>query len=310
MKAITAALALEAAPYGIRVVATAPGGTEAPPRRVVRGPQPEGAERGLVPADRGPDHRFLAHEALRDPRGTGRRRSRSWPPTRPPTSPAACSPSPAATWASIQPHPDISPPGEHHRSPSCNRRIPHPGRNDAAQAPGATNERSTRVHGCNPQEDLRWVMAIAAAALLFDGYDLVVYGTVVSSLLRDPSQLGALDAAQAGALGSYALMGVMVGALAAGAVGDFLGRRKMMLINIVWFSVGMALTVHGHQRPCFRRSSGSSPESASAPSSRRPAPSSPNSPRPANATSTTRLSTRVCPPEACSPPCWPSCWPA
>ena len=43
VKAITAALALEAAPHGIRVVATAPGGTEAPPRRVVRGPQPEGA---------------------------------------------------------------------------------------------------------------------------------------------------------------------------------------------------------------------------------------------------------------------------
>ncbi|MEV0601961.1 1,6-dihydroxycyclohexa-2,4-diene-1-carboxylate dehydrogenase [Streptomyces sp. NPDC050315] len=35
---ITSALALEAAPYGIRVVATAPGGTDAPPRRVARGP--------------------------------------------------------------------------------------------------------------------------------------------------------------------------------------------------------------------------------------------------------------------------------
>lgn len=44
VKAITAALALEAAPYGIRVVATAPGGTEAPPRKVVRGPQPEGEQ--------------------------------------------------------------------------------------------------------------------------------------------------------------------------------------------------------------------------------------------------------------------------
>lgn len=42
VKAITAALALEAAPHGIRVVATAPGGTEAPPRQVARGRQPEG----------------------------------------------------------------------------------------------------------------------------------------------------------------------------------------------------------------------------------------------------------------------------
>ena len=40
VNAITSALALEAAPHGIRVVATAPGGTDAPPRRVARGPAP------------------------------------------------------------------------------------------------------------------------------------------------------------------------------------------------------------------------------------------------------------------------------
>ncbi|MCK8671697.1 1,6-dihydroxycyclohexa-2,4-diene-1-carboxylate dehydrogenase [Rhodococcus sp. HM1] len=38
VNAITAALALEVAQYGIRVVATAPGGTDAPARRVARGP--------------------------------------------------------------------------------------------------------------------------------------------------------------------------------------------------------------------------------------------------------------------------------
>ncbi len=42
VNAITASLALELAPYGIRVVATAPGGTEAPPRRIPRGPGPQG----------------------------------------------------------------------------------------------------------------------------------------------------------------------------------------------------------------------------------------------------------------------------
>jgi AAHS family benzoate transporter-like MFS transporter len=34
----------------------------------------------------------------------------------------------------------------------------------------------------------------------------------------------------------------MVGALIAGSVGDVVGRRRLMLINLVWFSVGMALT--------------------------------------------------------------------
>lgn len=44
VNAITAALALEAAPYGIRVVATAPGGTDAPTRRIPRGPAPDGRQ--------------------------------------------------------------------------------------------------------------------------------------------------------------------------------------------------------------------------------------------------------------------------
>ncbi|GAB2842699.1 hypothetical protein GCM10027074_06480 [Streptomyces deserti] len=95
-----------------------------------------------------------------------------------------------------------------------------------------------------PQQrsELRWIIGIAAVTLLFDGYDLVVYGTVVPSLLRDPGQLGALTPGRAGALGSYALMGVMVGALLAGAVGDHIGRRRVMLVNIAWFSIGMGLT--------------------------------------------------------------------
>ncbi|MBB3082055.1 benzoate 1,2-dioxygenase electron transfer component BenC [Geodermatophilus sabuli] len=41
VNAITTALALELAPSGVRVVATAPGGTEAPPRRTPRGPAPQ-----------------------------------------------------------------------------------------------------------------------------------------------------------------------------------------------------------------------------------------------------------------------------
>ena len=86
---------------------------------------------------------------------------------------------------------------------------------------------------------VHWVVAIAALALVFDGYDLVVYGTVLPILMQDAGQLGEISAAQAGALGSYALVGVMVGALVTGALGDHLGRRKMMLVNIAWFSIGM-----------------------------------------------------------------------
>lgn len=46
----------------------------------------------------------------------------------------------------------------------------------------------------------------------------------------------------AGALGSYALFGVAVGALLAGSVGDIIGRRKVMLTSYAWFSIGMGIT--------------------------------------------------------------------
>jgi len=87
-----------------------------------------------------------------------------------------------------------------------------------------------------------WIVALATVGLIFDGYDLVVYGTVVSTFLRDPSQIGSVTPSIAGALGSYALIGVLVGALLAGSVGDILGRRKVMLFAYAWFSIGMGIT--------------------------------------------------------------------
>lgn len=87
-----------------------------------------------------------------------------------------------------------------------------------------------------------WIVALATCGLIFDGYDLVVYGAVVSTFLRDPSHIGNVTSAIAGLLGSYALVGVMVGALLAGAIGDIIGRRKVMLTSYAWFSAGMALT--------------------------------------------------------------------
>jgi AAHS family benzoate transporter-like MFS transporter len=99
-----------------------------------------------------------------------------------------------------------------------------------------------------PDADVRrlrtvaWIVVLATFGLIFDGYDLVVYGAVVSSFLRDPSHIGQVTPATAGLLGSYALVGVMVGAFLAGAVGDRIGRRKVMLISYTWFSLGMAAT--------------------------------------------------------------------
>ena len=35
-----------------------------------------------------------------------------------------------------------------------------------------------------------WVVALATLGLIFDGYDLVVYGTVVPLFLADPGEIG------------------------------------------------------------------------------------------------------------------------
>ncbi|TDC96711.1 MFS transporter [Saccharopolyspora aridisoli] len=92
------------------------------------------------------------------------------------------------------------------------------------------------------QRTVSWVVALSTIVLVFDGYDLVVYGTVLPTLLKDPTQLGAITPGQAGTLGSYALIGVLVGALVAGSLGDLIGRRRIMLINLAWFSIGMGAT--------------------------------------------------------------------
>ena len=54
----------------------------------------------------------------------------------------------------------------------------------------------TQTFSASPDQEARrrrtvlWVVGLATVGLVFDGYDLVVYGTVVSTLLRDPTQIG------------------------------------------------------------------------------------------------------------------------
>ncbi|GGH48342.1 MFS transporter [Microbacterium album] len=84
------------------------------------------------------------------------------------------------------------------------------------------------------------VLAICWATIVADGYDLISYGSVLPDLLQ--YREWGLDAAAAGRLGSLALVGMLIGALVMGTLTDRLGRRRVMIACLIWFSVFMPLT--------------------------------------------------------------------
>ncbi len=87
------------------------------------------------------------------------------------------------------------------------------------------NARFTKFH---------WmVMWLCALLLVFDGYDLFIYGAVLPLLMKE----WGLTPVQAGALGSYALFGMMFGAFVFGPLADRIGRKKGVAICFVLFSI-------------------------------------------------------------------------
>lgn len=85
----------------------------------------------------------------------------------------------------------------------------------------------------------RWVVALCWIAILIEGFDVVVIGTVMPALLD--YQPWGLSPEWAGLLASLALVGMMIGSLTVGTVTDIIGRRKSIILSITWFSAFTAL---------------------------------------------------------------------
>ncbi|WP_413250225.1 MFS transporter [Sinomonas flava] len=84
------------------------------------------------------------------------------------------------------------------------------------------------------------VVFLCFVAIVFDGYDLVIYGAITPALLK--YEPWGLTPVTAGAIGSYALAGMFFGAILVGYLTDVLGRRKVLIGSIAFFSVLMLLT--------------------------------------------------------------------
>lgn len=85
-----------------------------------------------------------------------------------------------------------------------------------------------------PFNRFHWlIVSLCALLLIFDGYDLFIYGVVLPSIMRE----WGLTPLQAGALGSYALFGMMFGALIFGTLADRFGRKQGIVFCFILFSL-------------------------------------------------------------------------
>ncbi|HZK32131.1 MAG TPA: aromatic acid/H+ symport family MFS transporter [Corynebacterium sp.] len=69
--------------------------------------------------------------------------------------------------------------------------------------------------------------------VVFDGYDLIVYGTVQSELMEEWD----LSAATAGTVGSMAFLGMVIGAVFVGRLSDRYGRKFAVIGSVVILSL-------------------------------------------------------------------------
>lgn len=91
----------------------------------------------------------------------------------------------------------------------------------------------------SPAAARSWVVPLAWTAVLLDGFDLVVLGTVLPSLLRD--HVWGLTPGTASVISTFGLIGMMIGAMAIGTITDLIGRRKALIIAVTAFSAFTAL---------------------------------------------------------------------
>jgi benzoate transport len=94
---------------------------------------------------------------------------------------------------------------------------------------------SVRTTGAGAAHGAGWVAALCWLAVLLDGFDLVVVGTVVP-VLQEPEEW-ALSGPGTTFVITIGLVGMMIGALLVGTLTDLVGRRKALIGAVASFSL-------------------------------------------------------------------------
>ncbi|MCU4757079.1 MULTISPECIES: aromatic acid/H+ symport family MFS transporter [unclassified Bacillus (in: firmicutes)] len=78
-----------------------------------------------------------------------------------------------------------------------------------------------------------WLIFWLFIVIAFDGYDVVIYGAAVPSLIKE----WGISDVTAGAIGSYTVIGTAVGAIFFGLLADKIGRKNIILLTTIIFSL-------------------------------------------------------------------------
>ncbi|MFD7701960.1 MFS transporter [Streptomyces caelestis] len=80
-----------------------------------------------------------------------------------------------------------------------------------------------------------WTVILCWITVLLEGYDLVVLGAIIPTLLKT-QHLG-MTAGDATTIATLSLVGVAIGAVSVGPLADWLGRRLLLISSVVVFSL-------------------------------------------------------------------------
>lgn len=92
-----------------------------------------------------------------------------------------------------------------------------------------------------------FVFLLTYAVLLFDGFDMQLYGSVLTVMVKD---LG-LNSAQTGLLASTSLWGCVVGGVTLGFLTDKLGRKKVITLAVILYGALTGFCGLTHSIPLF-----------------------------------------------------------